>query len=175
MELKIQPLGAACQVSGRAFAAGDRVASFLLRSSTGEVLRHDLLESEAQAYLPAGAVVCRWVRVFKPRPGEDDPERSLKLSADNLFLALADPSVESTPETARLLQFLALLLERKRVLRPRGRTADAARNLYEHARTKQLYEVPVGALTPEFFAAIRGQLGILVGEPKAAEPPAATA
>jgi hypothetical protein len=73
-----------------------------------------------------------------------------------------------TPETARLVRFLALLLERKRVLRPRGPAPGGERDLYEHARTKQLFEVPAIELSPEFFSAVRGQLTVLVGEPKAA-------
>jgi len=68
------------------------------------------------------------------------------------------------------LQFLALMLERKRLLRPRGRTADGERNLYEHLRTHQLYEIPAGDLSPEFFVKIREQLGVLIkgSEKKAA-------
>jgi hypothetical protein len=72
-------------------------------------------------------------------------------------------------------------LERKKILRPKGRSADRERNVYEHAKTKQLFEVPVGELTPEFFVAVQEQLSVLVGTPKpkagvaaaAAQPPAA--
>jgi hypothetical protein len=65
------------------------------------------------------------------------------------------------------VRFLALLLERKRVLRPRGRAPGAERDLYEHAKTKQMFEVAALELTPEFFAAVREQLSVLVGEPAA--------
>jgi hypothetical protein len=86
---------------------------------------------------------------------------------------------EPTTENTRLLQFLALMLERKKILKPRGRSADGARNRYEHAKTKQIFEVPVGELTPEFFIAVQEQLTVLVGapKPKAGGPdaPAATA
>ena len=76
----------------------------------------------------------------------------------------------------RLVRFLALLLERKKVLRPRGRTADGSREIYEHARTKQLHELPVVELTPAFFSAVREQLTVLVGEPRVASAdPAAPA
>ena len=73
------------------------------------------------------------------------------------------------------MQFLALMLERKRVLRPKGRSADGSRNLYEHAGTKQLYEVPAGELSPEFFMAVQAQLSVLVGSPKAKGEAAAAA
>jgi hypothetical protein len=164
MEMNIQPLGASCMASGRDFTEGDRVASYLVRTPDGAVARYDVLDG--QDYAPAGTVVCRWVRIFKPQLKEENAERTLKLNADNLFLTLADPSVEPTPENTRLVQFLALMLERKRLLKSRGRSADGAKNLMEHTRTKQVYEIPAGDLTSEFFIAIREQLTVLVGEPK---------
>ncbi len=166
MEMNLQPLALASQVSSRPFADGDRVLSYLVRGAAGEFVRHDLHAGEEAEFPPTGAVLCRWVHVFKPKPKEENPERTLKLTAENLFLTLADPANEPNPANTPLLQFLALLLERKRLLRPRGRTADGERNLYEHLRTHQMYEIPAGDLSPEFFVKIREQLGVLVGEPK---------
>jgi hypothetical protein len=172
MELNLQPRAPACVVSGRPFAEGDRVASILVMAESGEVLRYDALESEAPSLNPAGFVACRWVQVYKPRPADENPERTLKMGAEALFLTLCDPQTEMTPETARLVRFLALLLERKRVLRARGSAPSAGRDLYEHAKTKQFFEVPSIELTQEFFLAVREQLSVLVGEPKAAPAPA---
>jgi len=173
MEMNLQPLAPACRVSSRAFAAGDRVVSYLVRARSGEVARLDALAAEDDHVRPGGAVLCRWVHVFKPKPAEENPERLLKLTAENLFLTLADPANEPAPANTPLLQFLALMLERKRLLRPRGRSADGERILYEHLRTHQMYEIPAGDLSPEFFVKIRDQLGVLV---KGAEPnPAAAA
>ena len=81
----------------------------------------------------------------------------MKLNAETLFLALADPSTEVNAENTRLVQFLAFMLERKKVLRPKGRSADGEKNVYEHAKTKQLFQVPKGELTPEFFGRDRHQ------------------
>jgi hypothetical protein len=149
--------------------------SLLVRTETGQIARFDALEANAGSLAPDGFVACSWVQVFKPRPAEENAERALKLTADTLFQALADPSSEPTPETARLVRFLALLLERKRILRPRGRTPDGEREVYEHARTKQVYKVAAIDLSPEFFTAVRGQLSVLVGgaeeQPTAAAAP----
>ena len=72
------------------------------------------------------------------------------------------------------VQVLALMLERKRVLRPKGSTADGRRLVYEHAKSKELYEVPAAELSPEFFLSIQDQLAALVGGGKSkAEQPAA--
>jgi hypothetical protein len=168
MEMILQPRALSCFVSGHAFREGDRVASLLARTDSGDVVRYDALEANAGSLSPEGFVACRWVQAFRPSPREENADRALKLTAESLFLTLADPATEATPETGRLVRFLALLLERKRLLRPRGLTADGARELYEHARTKQLYEIPAIDLDPEFFAAVREQLTVLVGEPKSA-------
>jgi hypothetical protein len=172
MELNLQPRAQSCFVSGEPFQEGDRVASLLVRDDAGAVARYDALEANAAALAPAGFVACRWVQAFKPQPKGENRDRALKLTAETLFLTLADPSTEATPENDRLVRFLALLLERKRVLRPRGKAADGSRDLYEHAKTKQMYEVAGLDLTPEFFSAVREQLSILVGEPAAPGAPA---
>jgi len=174
MEMNLQPRALSCAVTGSAFREGDRVASFLVRKDSGEVVRLDALESSADQARPEGFVACRWVQVFKPPAKEDNPERALKLTAESLFLTLVDPATEANPETERLVRFLALLLERKKVLRPKGLTADGSREVYEHARTKQLHELPVVELSPAFFSAVREQLAVLVGEPRvpSAEPAA---
>jgi hypothetical protein len=166
MEMHLQPLATTCFVSGEPFVEGARVASYLVRGATLEIVRHDVLESRSAEFAPAGHVACRWVQVFKPRAAGENADRALKLTAENLFITLVDPLTEPTPENTRLVQFLALMLERKKLLRPRGRTPDGARNLYEHAKTKQMFEVPVGDLTPEFFVAVQEQLTVLVGAPK---------
>ncbi len=170
MEMNLQPLAPVSRASSRPFQAGDRVVSYLVRGRGPEMTRQDLHAEEDAGFAPEGTVVCRWVHTFKPRAKEENPERALKLTAENLFLNLADPATEAEPANTPLLQFLALLLERKRLLRPRGRTADGERNLFEHARTHQMYEIPAGDLSPAFFVRIREQLGVLVGGPKAEVP-----
>ena len=149
------------------FDEGRRVVSFLLRAASGEFARRDVLETSAGGFAPAEGEtpLCRWTRAYKPRKAGENPERALRLTAETLFMTLVDPLAELTPDAERLVMFLALMLERKRVLRPKGKTAGGARNIYEHAKTKQLFETPGGELTPEFFAQVREQLGVLVGGP----------
>jgi len=172
MEMNLQPLAKTCFVSGEPFVEGGRVASFLVRGGNMEIVRYDVLETHVGDFKPEGFIACRWVQPYKPRKGNENADRALKLTAENLFATLADPTTEPTPENTRLLQFLALMLERKKILRPRGKSADGARQRYEHAKTKQMFEVPVGELTPEFFIAVQEQLTILVGAPKAKAAPA---
>lgn len=167
MEMNLQPLAPACFLTGRSFVEGQRVASYLVHDAqTPAIIRYDVGEGAASGFAPPGFVACRWVHAFKPRPPGENPGRALRLTAENLFVTLADPAAEPTPGNTRLLQFLALLLERKRLLRPKGRTPDGERNLYEYAKTKELFEVPVGELNPQFFIQVQAQLSVLVGSPK---------
>ena len=167
MEMHLQPLATTCFVSGEPFVDGARVASYLVRQGAAlEIVRFDLLETHAATFNPEGTLACKWVHAFKHRPAGENADRALKLTAENLFVALADPTTEPTPENTRLVQFLALMLERKKILRPRGLSADGLRNRYEHAKSKAIFEVQAGDLTPEFFVAVQAQLSVLVGTPK---------
>jgi hypothetical protein len=166
MELTLHPLAKICRVSGTAFVEGDRVVSYLVRESTGEAARHDLLASAEPEYVRPEFVFCRWVVEFKHRRAEENAGRALKLTAENLFLTLADPLAEPSDTNTPMLQFLALMLERKKVLRPRGITSDGARQIFEHVKTHQMFEIPVGVLDEAFFVKIQSQLDLLVGSPK---------
>lgn len=163
MDLNLQPLATTCFVSGEPFREGDRVVSRLLRGATLEILRYDVLEAHVPELAAEGQMVCSWVQNFKPRPKGENADRALKMTAENLFITLADPAHEPDVETVRLVQFLALMLERKRMLRPKGKTTDGERLVYEHAKSKQLFEVPAGEFTPAFFMAVQAQLNVLVG------------
>lgn len=163
MELNLQPQAALCFVSGQPFAEGDRVVSHLVRSDMMEVMRYDVREDQLGAFQPAGTVVCHWVHDFKPRGSDENPDRAMKLTAETLFLTLADPANELSPENTRLVQFLALMLERKKLLRPKGRNAVAGTLVYEHGKTRQRYEVPQGEMDPAFFVAVQQQLSVLTG------------
>lgn len=173
MELTLHPLAKTCRATGRPFGEGDRVRCHLVREATGEVARHDVLASEDAAYEKPAFVFCTWTIAFKTKRAEENPGRALKLTAESLFVTLADPLAEPNETNTPMLQFLALLLERKKILRPRGVTPDGARHILEHTKTHLRYEVPVGTLDEAFFVKIQSQLDLLVGSPKrAAEAPA---
>lgn len=190
MELNLHPIATKCLVSGREFAEDDRVVCYLAREATGEIVRRDVLESEEGRFMPPALVYCRWVVGFKPRRAEENPALTLKLTAENLFLTLATPAGSEPPDSdalllapnaqlsainVPLLQFLTLMLERKKLIKHRGRTEDGERHLYEHMPSHQFYEVPVGDLNQEFFQKIQEHLGVLVGTPKPRQEPAPSA
>jgi hypothetical protein len=171
MELNLQPLAPLCSVTKLSFAEGDRVTSYLIQLPSLEIVRHDVAFNKISEFAPEGKTACSWTHIFKPRSKQDNSERDLKLNAENLFMTLADPQNEPSTETVRLIQFLALMLERKKVLRPKGLNPEKSKNVYEHAKTKQMFEVPVGELSSEFFIAVQQQLSVLVGEGKTKDSP----
>lgn len=166
MELNLHPLATKCYVSGREFAEGERVVCYLVREADGLTGRRDVIESEAANMQAPAEIFCRWVISYKPRKAGENADRNLKMTAENLFVTLADPTNPPDETNTPLLQFLALMLERKKILKPRGQTPDGARNVFEHARSHQRYGIPVGDLNAEFFVKIQGQLDVLVGSPK---------
>ena len=171
MELTLHPLAKVCRAYGRSFEEGDRVVCYLVREATGEIGRHDVLAAEDGTYTKPAFVFCTWTVAFKAKRAEENPGRALKLTAESLFLTLADPLAEPNEMNTPMLQFLALLLERKKILKPRGVSADGSKQILEHARSRERYEVPVGTLDEAFFIKIQSQLDLLVGPPKrAAEP-----
>ena len=172
MELNLHPIATKCFVSGRDFAENDRIACYLAREASGEVIRRVVLELEDGRFMPPAFIYCRWVVAFKQRKAGENPALTLKLTADNLFLTLADPANEPNATNTPLLQFLALMLERKKLIKPRGISEDGQRQVYEHMATHQLYEVPLGDLNVDFFQKIQEHLGVLVGTPKPKVEPA---
>ena len=174
MELNLHPIATQCCVTGRTFAEHDRIVCYLVREDNGLTGRRDLLEVEDANLSKPAMVYCRWVVSYKPRRDDDNPDRTLKFTAENLFLTLADPTNPPNEANTPMLQFLALMLERKKLLKPRGYSLDGARQLFEHMPSHQNYEVPVGNLDAAFFVKIQEQLGVLVGTPKPKAPIATT-
>lgn len=183
MELNLHPIATKCCVSGREFAEHDRVVCYLVREDApggsaqgvGQMGRRDLLESEDANLVKPAMIYCRWVVVFKPRLLQENADRNLKLTAETLFLTLADPANPPSETNTPMVQFLALMLERKRLIKLRGLTEDKQRQIYEHMPSHQMYEVPVGNLDQTFFMKIQEQLGVLVGVPKPKTPAAGVA
>jgi hypothetical protein len=146
--------------SGRPFAVGERVTCVIFRGPEG-LQRADLGEEEAAAWQAPGDVLGRWVRAV------DDPEESLRLqrrqalaSAEELFLALMQETGGAGPDKELLAQFLALMLERKRILRPVG-PAQNGRQRYAHSKLGQEFSVAQEELTAERVVALQGQLHLL--------------
>jgi hypothetical protein len=173
MELNLQSLAPECRVTGKPFEEGDRILCILVRLPDDTVCRIDVLEAaEPDLELP-GESLCRWTVVHKPEPPVENVEQTVRLTAENLFLELTSPGEDMPVENHSLVRFLSIMLERKRVLRPRGQSEDGAWKLFEHGPEKTMHRVPAGEITAESLLAIKDQLEAVLGigteEPPAVE------
>ena len=84
------------------------------------------------------------------------------LSCEELFLSLFAEGTEDSREKDILKQLLALMLERKRILKARENPVDGIQ-AYMHMPTREMYQVTLQKLGPDEIAAIQSQLeGVLL-------------
>lgn len=166
MEFSLRSVGKVSSHGGRPFVPGNRVVSFLFRADDGELDRADVHADEVADFQPPKPPLCRWDHQIKdPTDLEAEARRAALLSAEELFFALheaeSEASNDENPEVAQdrrtLLTLLTLLLERKRILKPRGRGG-----IYWHPGRKEEFRVSTVELTPELLLAVQDQLAQLV-------------
>ena len=153
MDWQIQSLGRQSAVSGDKFAPGEIVVSLIYTNMEGQLARADMLESEEDTFeVEPVSVVGRWKREVKQPGEENDARQQAMQSAEELFLSLfakEDKATEDSEDLNILKHFLALMLERKRIIRaalPRRLTGIQP---YLHVKSKENFEVPVIDVTPE--------------------------
>ncbi|MDX2108943.1 MAG: hypothetical protein SFY80_01750 [Verrucomicrobiota bacterium] len=181
MELHIKPISRQSGISAETFKPGQKVRSWLYHDAAGEVQRMDCLESEAAQFHPDGLILCLWTRVVK-KPAESDAEarRQALMGAEELFLAMtgagdeselelveqpASPDAATTSPGAQdptFLGLIALMLERKRVLRQIP-TAETGKLCYLHARSKKTITIDRPDLSMERIIALGPRLEQLLG------------
>lgn len=171
MEWHISPVARRSYLSNKEFEKDDRVVSTLVRTADGELLRIDALLPELRDVDLPGEPICRWTQIFKPKPDDGREEaEALKLTADNLFISLfeGENPEELSEENAELKHFLALMLERRRVLRVKSRGRGYVR--YVHRPSKREFMVPAVDLEPAFFLENQEKLAFIVDGGDAPEP-----
>jgi hypothetical protein len=163
MDIAIRSVSEESAISRETFAPGDSVWSYLYRSAEGLIERMDILESEKEELDLQGQVICKWSQRIKEKGITEAEERRAALqSADEVFLSLfeEDPEGEEPGEAVlkareRLKFFLALQLERKRVLKPLGGRR------FRHMPTKRELKVPDLEITPELIAEFQEEISFM--------------
>lgn len=185
MDIPFRPATRKCVVSGEPLAAGERVVSFLYRDDTGEVQRADAKAAAAEQFQAPRGVICWWMHKVRAPDEEGANRRQAMQSAEELFLALYpgqpeeaapadDPhseaeAAEEVPQLeideegrAALRYLLALLLERKRVLKPLSGVAARGETHYRHPKLERTFVVAHVDLTPEQVSRILDPLQLVV-------------
>jgi hypothetical protein len=86
----------------------------------------------------------------------------LLASREEFFLSLYDDAADPSGDKAVLKHILAMLLERKRIIRAMG-PADKGLIPYQHTASKQTFLVPALDLQPSHLLQVGTALEMLVG------------
>lgn len=127
-----------CVVTQRPFAAGEQFYTLLFREADG--FRREDLSEEAWAQRNENIrPFSFWKSRYEPPPTEP-PEPLAKENAENLLRRLL---AEKNPERANACYVLAVMLERKRILKQikSEATEDGRTLIYEHGKTGDVFIV----------------------------------
>ena len=159
MDWQIKSLSKKSSVSGADLKPGDVVVSVLHQNEAGDLERSDFLKSELEQNPQPGKFLARWERVVSENPQEDERQaRRLALTgSENFFISLFDDEGLDIEHKDVLKQMLALLLERKRILKAKGR-AQSGVQVYVHSASKREFEVRQCELNEELIFNIQSQI-----------------
>jgi hypothetical protein len=137
-EWNIKPRSICCQATGREFLDKEIFYTVLKEIPEGYE-RMDLCQEAWKSLSDDARGIFFWRSAFRPDP---DPEQEA-VAHDDAEAELRRLLQSSPPENPRLCFVLALLLERKRVLKARERLDRDGRKIviYEHSRTQETFLV----------------------------------
>ncbi|MDR1304618.1 MAG: hypothetical protein LBK76_05275 [Verrucomicrobiales bacterium] len=138
-EWNIKARSPVCQATGRPFVADEVFHTMLLDKPEG-LERLDWSEEAWQAQPPPALPLSCWKSVFKPAPPAPVEAVTREDAESELRRRLADLQ----PGDEKYAYLLALLLERKRILKARQKIDSGGRRcvVYEHAVTQETLLVP---------------------------------
>ena len=164
IDWQIKTLSRKSTVSGLGFEPGDRALSLIyVDNEAGELGRADLHERElADLQLP-GEVLGRWTWVMKDADSAAAAAGNTIASAEDFFLSLFENEVAGEQDRRDALKHvLALMLERKRILRAVGPRQSSGEQAYLHVKTKQEFKVPITPISRELMFKIQDTLGDII-------------
>ncbi len=164
MDWHIKTLARTSTLSGESFAPGDRVDCIIFKDEeAGELGRADLQPEELASFELPGEVLGRWSRVVKDPDDEAANARETMASAEDFFFSLYEnQEPEAKEESDMLKHLLALMLERKRVLRAAGPRQVEGNQTYIHVKTKREVIVPIVEISTELMLKIEDTIGDII-------------
>jgi hypothetical protein len=166
----IQSRGHHCAQTNRPFAEGEYFYTVLFLEN-GAYRREDLSEEAFKARPEEPRPYSYWRAKYVPPPPAQ-PEAVNKQTAEDLLRAYME---EPGPEHANARYILALMLERKRILKEvevkRGDDGSLTR-IYEHAKSGEVFVVPDPQLKLAQVEEVQRQVADLLSPPIPAAAPA---
>lgn len=164
LDWQIKPLAKKSALSDREIKAGDTVVCTVFINQLGQLDRIDAHKDEFDDSKVEGRVIGKWERTVGEHPEADErAARRMSLeSSEDFFVSLFDTNTAvETDEVDVVKQMLALLLERKRILRPVGRPSGGFQK-YIQPSTKREFLVPQKNLDEDLVIKIQNQLGSII-------------
>lgn len=164
LDWQIKPLSKKSALSDREIRAGDTVVCAVYVNELGQLDRMDCHKDEFDDSKLRGRILGKWERVVSEHPEADErAARRMSLeSSEDFFVSLFDADTQIETEEADVVkQMLALLLERKRILRAVGRPAGGFQK-YVQPSTKREFLVPQKNLDEDLVFKIQNQLGNII-------------
>lgn len=152
-------------VTSAEFKPGDAVVSLVYKDAgDNNLARVDLLEEEISEFELPGVRLGRWKRVIKENGLEELNPQEQILAAEDFFLSLFEESKEGEEKAGEealqaLKHLLALLLERKRVLRAVTPRVKEGVQLYRHPKLEREFEIEVITVYPKLMQEIMETMG----------------
>lgn len=165
MDWQIKTMAGKSSATSAEFKPGDTVLSLIYKdSSDGLLARVDLLEGEVEEFKLPGVPLGCWKRIIKEDGSQELNRQEQMLVAEDFFFSLFEVSKEGktnagADELEALKHLLALLLERKRVLRVVGPRAKEGVQLYRHPKLEREFEIKVITVYPELMQKIMDTMG----------------
>ena len=158
IDWQVKSLSKHSEYSGREFLNGERIISFLFRTEEGNLGRADVLEEEKGAYRPPGVVLGWWGRRLRKEEDGDEASKASVASTEEFFLSLYDDEERELEERAILKYLFAIMLERKRILKPVGRVEPGEPQSYVMRKLGRKFVVPSVDVTAESVMRVEEQL-----------------
>ena len=164
MEWQIKTIARKSSISEQAFEPGDEVVCLIFKDDqAGELGRADLYASEVDQFQLPGQLLGRWSRIIKDPDDERAHAGDIMASAEDFFLSLYEnQQTDAEDEANALKHLLALMLERKRILRAVGARATTGMQRYLHVKQKKELDVPVVDISPDLIIKIQDTLGDII-------------
>jgi hypothetical protein len=167
-EWSIQSRSERCTQTGDPFTDGQIFYTLLFDEKAG--LRREDLSVDAFKARPEDAPkpAYFWRSKFEPPPPKA-PEALGKQTAEDLLRAYM---AEQSPQLTNARYILALMLERKRILKEvESRNADGQlTRIYEHSKTGEIFLIPDPQLRLDQVASIQMEVAELLGAPPPTPP-----
>ena len=158
MDWQVKSVSRTSHVTGAAFQPGQEIVSFLVKRGGGELDRVDMLGPEADAFQTEGTVLGWWCQPAKDRASEADADRAALHTSEGLFRSLYREGGEESPERDLLKYLLALMLERKRLMRALPLPDGEVVQRYRMRKSGEEFEVPLVDILPDQLLKIQDQL-----------------